>query len=462
MSDLDATTEVGRDPRRPRRSGDGAPQPALAVAWSADEPARLGEVLLVPGGAGCVLGRGGATLVRQRPGITEPTGPPRAPRLSRQQLRLQALGGGRIQVENVGRCGLRVRGEGVAQSIVGPGDVLRLGDELVLLCVLRPAVLPATRETIDGGFPWAAPDPHGVVGESPAAWALRDLVAFVGPRPGHVLVLGESGSGKELVARALHRCSARREQPFVARNAATIPDTLMAAELFGHARGYPNAGMPERPGLVGEADGGSLFLDEIGELPLALQAHLLRLMDGGEYQRLGEARTRAADVRLVAATNRPRDALKHDVLARFRHVIEVPPLADRPEDVPLLARHLLRRAAEADAALRARLFDEAGEPRLDPALVEGLLHHPLPGQVRTLDALLWRSLAHSRGATIEPADELHARPAPATAVDPQSVTAADLRAAMEAHGGVQEKVWRALGLSSRYVLRRLLEKHGLD
>src|SRR5262249_46286359 len=155
-----------------------------------------------------------------------------------------------------------------------------------------------------GGFPFGRADADGFVGESPAAWDLRDRLAFIGPQAGHVLLVGESGVGKELAARALHARSRRSRRPLVSRNAATLPEALIDAELFGHARDYPNAGMPERAGLVGEADGGTLFLDEIGELPEARQAHLLRLLDGGEYQRLGDPRVRRADVRFIAATNR--------------------------------------------------------------------------------------------------------------------------------------------------------------
>jgi two-component system nitrogen regulation response regulator GlnG/two-component system response regulator HydG len=157
-----------------------------------------------------------------------------------------------------------------------------------------------------------------MIGESPAAWDLREQLAAGAVQGAHVLLLGESGAGKELAARALHALSARSAGPFVARNAATIPDSLVDAELFGTAKNYPNSGSPERVGLVGEADGGHLMLDEIGELSDVHQAHLLRLLDrGGEYHRLGESHTRLSDLRLIAATNRYPASLKHDLLARF-------------------------------------------------------------------------------------------------------------------------------------------------
>ncbi|MEZ4470608.1 MAG: sigma 54-interacting transcriptional regulator [bacterium] len=454
----DETTEVAPAEARGALRDPGE-RLALVILWSAEEPQKVGEALLVvPRGAAVELGRGTEGLVRQRPGRNVPATPLESRRISRRQLRLQGLGL-RVQVENLGRCPLLVRGVATTQAVVEPGELIEVEGQLLLLCVRRPAVLPTGRGAAPG--PWGEADADGIVGESPAAWALRDQLAFIGPRVGHVLVLGRSGTGKELAARALHRASPRAGGPFVARNAATLPESLVDAELFGHTRNYPNAGMPERPGLVGEADGGTLFLDEIGELPAALQAHLLRLMDGGEYQRLGEARTRRADLRLVAATNRPRDSLKSDFLARFRHVIELPDLDDRREDVPLLIRHLLVRAAAEDPEVAA--FVEAGHPRLAADLVAALVLHPLPLQVRELDALLWRCLAVSRDGVVQRAADL-AVPAVAeeAQVDPGEVTEEALRAALAECEGVQEKAWRILGLNSRYQLRRLLRKYDIQ
>lgn len=399
MSVTLATTAEGA-PRRPETPAPGA-RPVLIVAWAAAEPARIGEVLPVPSGAAALLGRGGDPLVRQRPGRNEPTGPLRSPRISRRQLRIEALRDGRLHVENIGRRALQVRGAPTREAVVAPGDVLRLEDELLLLCALRPPTLPPCR--VEATFPWGRPDPDGVVGESPAIWAFRDRVAFVGPRPGHVLVIGSTGAGKELAARALHRRSPRADGPFVSRGAATIPAALADAELFGAAPSV--GGGSARRGLIGRAEGGTLFLDEIGDLSAGLRARLLRLMDGGEYQRPGEDRTRVADVRIVAATNRPAASLAPDLRARFRHVVAVPPLDDRREDIPLLALHLLRRAVAEDPELRARFADEAGEPRISADLVASLLADPLALQVRGLDEQLWRGLGASRGDHVEPASE---------------------------------------------------------
>src|SRR5262249_39430583 len=157
----------------------------------------------------------------------------------------------------------------------------------------RPARLPAPPEA--GAHPFGEPDADGLVGESPAMWALRGAIAAAARRDLHALVLGPSGTGKELVARAIHARSARSGRPLVARNAATIPESLMDAELFGNVRSYPNPGTPERAGLIGQAHRSTLFLDEIAELPVSLQAHLLRVLDEGDYQRLGEATARKSD-----------------------------------------------------------------------------------------------------------------------------------------------------------------------
>ncbi|MDB4996888.1 MAG: Response regulator of zinc sigma-54-dependent two-component system, partial [Myxococcaceae bacterium] len=333
----------------------------LVIAWSFDEPHRIGEVALVPAERTLVLGRGepgdGAdalAFVRQRPGLTEATAPLTSPRISRQQLRVRATGDA-LAVSNIGRCRLTVRGEEIAETEVRPGDVLELGSELVLLCVVRSLAL-APLSNAYPAFPFGRADSYGLVGESPEAWRLREVLAFVARRSGHVLVRGASGTGKELVARALHALSSRASRPLVARNAATFPEGLIDAELFGTAKNYPNAGMEARAGLIGEADGSTLLLDEFAELPAAQQTHVLRVLDAGEYTRLGEARMRTSDFRLVAATNREESALKHDVLARLTFRIQVPDLNARREDVPLLAVHLLRRIAKKDPEAVARFF----------------------------------------------------------------------------------------------------------
>jgi transcriptional regulator with GAF, ATPase, and Fis domain len=317
--------------------------------------------------------------------------------------------------------------------------------------------------------PWGGPDADGWVGESPAAWRVRQLVAFVAERPAHVLVLGESGTGKELVGLALHRRSPRARGPFVARSAATIPASLADAELFGNLKGYPNPGMPGRPGLIGEADRGTLFLDEFGELPHDVQARMLRVLDAGEYSPLGEARARRADLRLVAATNREPDELKHDVLARFAIRIRLPGLDERPEDLPLLALHLLRRIARKDPGIATRLFpdgDPDGVPSIRLRLIERWIAIRYRTHLRELEADLWeRILASEDGAldvTPEPPRPPPVAPMPPEGpLDPAALTPEVIQAALDRNGGRQEATWRELGLANRHVLKRLVAKYGL-
>jgi len=331
--------------------------------------------------------------------------------------------------------------------------------------MLRPAVLPRLehRAVVDHHF--GRPDAHGIVGESQACWALRDQIAFVGRRSAHVLVAGESGTGKELISRAIHRLSSRGGKRLVSRNAATIPDTLIDAELFGNLPNYPNPGTPERRGLIGEAEGSSLFFDEIGELPLSAQAHLLRVLDaGGEYHRLGESRARNSDIRLIAATNREPDRLKEDLLARLTLHVHSPSLNERREDVPLLAAMLLGQIAASDPEACSP-FCEGGSdtriPRFRSELMFALVEHDYTAHVRELESLLWIALASSRGdalaLTAEVKHALSGKRSPVTAA--RKITREELLRALEQHDWVRERVWKALGLSNRFVLNRLLKKH---
>lgn len=466
----------------------------LLLLWSVDEPHRTGEVALVPPvsrSAVLLLGRGGSGAleegrllgwIRQRPGVNEPTGLLASPRISRVQLELRQPTPDTLELHNVGRCPLLHHGATVERAVLRVGDTIELGRVAALMLVARPAVLP--QPTADGWpgplHPFALPDRCGLVGESPTAWDLRARIAFVAGRTAHVLVQGPSGTGKELVAQAVHALGARGSRLLVARNAATFPETLVDAELFGNAKGFPNVGTPERPGLVGEADGTTLFLDEFGELPSAVQAHLLRVLDSGEYSRLGEARPRRADFRLIAATNRPQSALKEDVLARLHLRIEVPGLGERREDVPMIAAQLLRHIGRRDPAAVQRYFPNAdieGWPRMTPRLAVALACWPYATHVRELEAYLWRVLADpphperldlppdlappAAGATLPPgAAAMPAEPALDT-VDPLSIPSEKIQALLDLHEGRQEPVWRELGLSSRHVLTRLVRRHGL-
>ena len=466
-SPIDDTLGETRDARAPVDPG-GPSLPVLVLLWARDEPERAGEAAVIPPGDDVyTLGRAidvgddgtiPLAFARLRPAGSVTTGPLRSARVSRRQLAIAHEGDDGLRIEQLGAGDMRLDGHPMSAGVIRPGGLVELENRLVLLYTTRPAAWSRPQpDTVTADFPFGDADPWGLIGESPAAWNLRARIAALAARDEHVLVLGPSGSGKELVVQAIHARSRRAGAPLIARNAATIPDTLIDAELFGNLRNYPNPGMPERPGLLGEADGGALFLDEIGELPARLQAHLLRAMDHGEYQRLGETRVRRADLRVLAATNRDPADLKHDFLARFPHRLTIPGLGDRPEDIVLLARHLLRTIAVSDPAL-------AG-PTLGSNLVVALTALRFTTHVRELHELLWRALHARTGDALAPPPELvrvarppPAPPAPRTGV---ALTREAVLAALDRCGGLKEAVWRELGLRNRYQLHRVLKKLGI-
>ncbi len=240
-----------------------------------------------------------------------------------------------------------------------------------------------------------------VVGRAPALRELLTLVTRVAPTDATVLVTGESGTGKELIARAIHAGSRRSDTAFVPVNCAAITETLLESELFGHAKGAFTGAIRARRGLFEEADGGTLFIDEIGETSLGFQAKLLRTLQEGEIRRVGESTAVKVNVRVIAATNQDlRRAInekrfREDLFYRLNVVpLRVPPLRDRREDIPLLAAHFLARYNE-----RA-----TGNKRLTTAAIAKLLEHSWPGNVRELENMIEQAAALSPGPEIGAVD----------------------------------------------------------
>ncbi len=255
----------------------------------------------------------------------------------------------------------------------------------------------ALRSEVAGAFDFSQ-----IIGSSPAMIEVFKVMRKVADTKATVLISGESGTGKELVAKALHYNSRRGGRPFVAVNCAAIPESLIEAELFGAAKGAYTGADKSRKGLLEEADGSTLFLDEVGELPLEMQAKLLRALQEEEVRRVGENTTRAVDLRVMAATNKDLAAeveagrFREDLFYRLNVIsIHLPPLRERSGDIPLLARQFVQRAAERH---------ELGEKRLSPGAVEALQAAPLKGNVRELMNILEQACVMSEGATITAGD----------------------------------------------------------
>jgi len=245
---------------------------------------------------------------------------------------------------------------------------------------------------------------HGeqLVGKSPAILEIFKTIGRVAARDISVLITGDSGTGKELVARAIHTASKRAEQPFVAVNTAAIPRELLESELFGHERGAFTGAVAARKGRFREASGGTLFLDEIGDMPIDLQAKLLRVLQSGEVTPVGGSQAMTVDVRIVAATHRDLDiavsegTFREDLLYRLRVVpIQIPKLAERGEDIRILAEHFISRYAE-------ELSD--GNPFLTEEAVEFLDQYEWPGNVRELENAIKRALVLSSGDVLQAED----------------------------------------------------------
>ncbi len=305
--------------------------------------------------------------------------------------------------------------------------------------------------------------PRGLfIAESPAMRPVIELIERVGPSAANVLITGENGTGKGVVARALHAASARASTPLVVVNMGGFAEGVFESELFGHVKGAFTDAKSDRQGRIELADGGTLFLDEIANVPLAQQTRLLRVLEIGEFERVGSSRTRRADVRFLSATNADLRAeveagrFRQDLLFRLNTVeIHLPPLRERHEDIPVLAGYFLRQLA-------GRYRKDVR--KLDSAAEELLRGHPWPGNVRELEHVIERAVLMARGPEIQP-DDLGLRP-PATAaprlddMSLEEVEAHLIRRTLARCDGNAQKAADALGLSRSAFYRRL-EKYRL-
>jgi two-component system nitrogen regulation response regulator GlnG len=483
--EMPATRAGGRE----RRSRSRTKRPALTVLYHPD-PNRVGETFALTD-----LARGRSVDVsRLEPRFSHPiesegTGEPRplADRyVSRSPLRLSATGeaGGCVRIDpGEGRTPLTV--DGVPQSApldlstadLEQGVVLELSNRVILLLHLT---------TLSSPLP---SDPFGLVGASEEMVRLRASIRSVADLDVPVLLRGETGTGKELVAQAIHRASRRRGGPFLSVNVGAIPATLAASELFGAARGAFTGSVRDQPGYFQRADGGTLFLDEIGEAPAEVQVMLLRVLETGEIQRVGGQEPQRVNVRLVAATDADlEEAVREE---RFRepllhrlsgYEISVAPLRKRREDFGRLFFHFLREELRALGQEDRLVGDESGGPLWLPAsIVARLARHPWPGNVRQLRNVARELAIGSRAfdtAQVGPQVERLLRevaPKPAAAPrllpepsrqktpagtyrSPSEITQVELLEALRANRWELKGAAESLGIS-RPAIYLLLEKH---
>src|ERR1700675_3197772 len=300
------------------------------------------------------------------------------------------------------------------------------------------------------------------IATAPAMQSVLETLARVGPSDANVLITGEHGTGKEIVAQTLHALSARAPRALVAVNTGAIPDGVFESELFGHVEGAFTDARTDRIGRFELADGGTIFLDEIGNVPLRQQAKLLRVLESGEVERVGSSRSKRVDVRLISATNSDLQAacqagqFREDLLFRLNTVeIHLPALRERREDIPVLALHFLSHYAS-----RYRRTIRG----LDPSALQSLMQYAWPGNVRELEHTLERAVLMCRSEQIQPGDlGLGLQRSQAQNLEELSLEAVEtilIRKALQRFQGNVSQAAEALGLS-RGALYRRMEKYGL-
>lgn len=309
---------------------------------------------------------------------------------------------------------------------------------------------------------------HDMIGKDPAMRKIFEMVNVVAPSNATVLVEGATGTGKDLLARVIHSASPRAAMPLVKVNCAAIPENLIESEIFGYVKGAFTGADRDKPGRFSDAEGGTIFLDEIGDLPLSLQAKLLRVLEDREFYPLGSRRTRKVDVRIISATNRELKTLvdqglfREDLFYRLNVMrIELPLLRKRRGDLPLLIRHIVRSLCAARAV---------APPAISRTAMQILLNYDYPGNVRELENILEHALIICREAVIQP-DHLpdyvtqgqHSGAAPkpaAPAEEPGSREVRRILAALEKTGGHRGNAAREMGME-RTTLWRKMKKHGM-
>jgi transcriptional regulator with GAF, ATPase, and Fis domain len=327
---------------------------------------------------------------------------------------------------------------------------------------VREARVPYGSEP-DDVHPARAPRAHdptvGLIGRTETMVALRRAIDRFGPTVATVLIHGETGTGKELVARLVHEASPRADGPFVRVNCASLAEGVLQSELFGHEKGAFTGAVAQRKGRFELADGGTLFLDEIGDVPPTTQVSLLRVLQEREVERVGGQRPVRVNVRVVAATHRDLERMvadgdfRADLFYRLNVVpLRLPPLRERPQDVPALLAHFVRKHRPRGVP-----------PAVEPEALAALARYAWPGNVRELENLVQRALVLAAGPSLTLEDfslDLGARFTESVRAEQQQGEAAEVRDALLAHGGNVARAARALGLPRTTLISRA-KKHGL-
>lgn len=444
-----ASTTITRTAPR-RRSRDGA-KPFLFIALRCDRPLEAGARVCLEPSTVILIGRA-PTLSAVRNGDEMRIGIPDA-RISSTHLRFESVLGEWVAQDTGSKNGTLLDGRPLAREALGDGALLEVGHTFLLFRAALPA-RDATELLESSRLPAA---PEGFRTLSPAFAVELERLRAVAASPVPVLLRGESGTGKELLAAAIHRLSGRPGlfQPI---NCGAISPNIVESELFGHRRGAFSGAVDERPGLVRQADRGTLLLDEIGDLPLPAQAALLRVLQEGEVLAVGAARPVKVDLRVVSATHRDvedmvaRQLFRADLLARISgYVCRLPPLRERREDFSLFVADMLGKAGASDATFT-------------PEAARALLRHSWPLNLRELEKCLASAVALAGGGAI---DMEHLPPAVREASSVRVAPAAggrqrdELIAHLRAHRGNVTAVARAMG-KARTQVQRWLHRFGLD
>jgi two-component system response regulator HydG len=309
-------------------------------------------------------------------------------------------------------------------------------------------------------------DFSNIIGKSPKMRELFETLSMVAPTGATVLLLGESGTGKEIIANAIHQNSPRREKPYVKVNCAALPETLLESELFGHEKGAFTGAIDKKKGRFERADGGTIFLDEIGEMSLPTQTKILRVLQERDFEPVGGTKTIKVDVRIIAATNKhleeevSKGRFREDLYYRINVVpIIIPPLRDRREDIPLLAEHFLRIYSEKNRRT-IKGFEQG--------VMQAFIQHSWPGNVREIENIMERMVIMSKGDTITLDDlppalagrqqEEESTPSPTSLKDVERET---IVKTLQQAGGNRTKTAAILGIS-RKTLQNKIREYGID